>query len=89
MTEEWVAKFLRGLTIGALIGAVIAGSRVWTRWGLRLPPRVAGLLPGRSSDPVLSGDGIDGGTAGTPSAPGTASALSESRDSRDRVGRAG
>jgi hypothetical protein len=52
MTEEWVAKFLRGLTIGALIGAVIAGSRVWTRWGLRLPPRVAGLLPGRSSDPV-------------------------------------
>ena len=52
MTEEWVAKFLRGLTIGALIGAVIAGSRVWTRWGLRLPPRMAGLLPGRSSDPV-------------------------------------
>jgi len=26
------AKFLRGLTIGALIGAVIAGSRIWSRW---------------------------------------------------------
>ena len=25
------AKFLRGLTIGALIGAIIAGSRVWAR----------------------------------------------------------
>ena len=25
------AKFLRGLTIGALIGAVIAGSRIWSR----------------------------------------------------------
>jgi hypothetical protein len=24
-----LAKFLRGLTIGALIGAVIAGSRIW------------------------------------------------------------
>ena len=23
------ARFLRGLTIGALIGAVIAGSRIW------------------------------------------------------------
>ena len=23
------AKFLRGLTIGAIIGAVIAGSRIW------------------------------------------------------------
>ncbi len=27
--EQWTAKFLRGLTIGALIGAVIAGSRFW------------------------------------------------------------
>jgi hypothetical protein len=25
------AKFLRGLTIGALIGAVLAGSSIWTR----------------------------------------------------------
>ncbi len=29
--EPVVAKFLRGLTIGALIGAVIAGSRIWAR----------------------------------------------------------
>ena len=25
------ARFLRGLTIGALIGAIIAGSRIWAR----------------------------------------------------------
>jgi hypothetical protein len=32
------AKFLRGLTLGALIGAIIAGSRIWR--GLRgSPPR--------------------------------------------------
>jgi hypothetical protein len=29
--ERTTAKFLRGLTIGALIGAVVAGSRFW-RW---------------------------------------------------------
>lgn len=29
------ARFVRGLTIGALIGAIIAGSRIWTR--LRRP----------------------------------------------------
>lgn len=27
-----MAKFLRGLTLGALIGAVIAGSRIWARF---------------------------------------------------------
>ena len=31
MDERTLAKFLRGLTIGALLGAVIAGSRLWTR----------------------------------------------------------
>jgi hypothetical protein len=32
MSDEQVgAKFLRGLTIGALIGAIIAGSRIWAR----------------------------------------------------------
>ncbi len=30
--EHTTAKFLRGLTIGALIGAIIAGSRLWTRF---------------------------------------------------------
>jgi hypothetical protein len=29
--EQTTAKFLRGLTIGALIGAVIAGSSIWGR----------------------------------------------------------
>ena len=31
MDERTITKFLRGLTIGALLGAVIAGSRLWTR----------------------------------------------------------
>lgn len=30
--ERVIAKFVRGLTIGALIGAVIAGSRIWARF---------------------------------------------------------
>jgi hypothetical protein len=33
--ERELAKFLRGLTIGALIGAVIAGSRIWRSLGRR------------------------------------------------------
>jgi hypothetical protein len=37
--ERSTAKFLRGLTLGALIGAVIAGSRVWSHWRDRLRAR--------------------------------------------------
>jgi hypothetical protein len=33
--ERGVAKFLRGLTIGAIVGAVIAGSRLWRTLGGR------------------------------------------------------
>ena len=33
------AKFLRGLTIGAIIGAVIAGSRIWRSRRGRGEPR--------------------------------------------------
>jgi len=29
--QRTTAKFLRGLTIGALIGAIVAGSRFWLR----------------------------------------------------------
>lgn len=32
MDERTTAKFLRGLTLGALLGAVIAGSRIWARF---------------------------------------------------------
>lgn len=35
--ERAAAKFLRGLTIGAIIGAVIAGSRLWRTLGRRVP----------------------------------------------------
>jgi hypothetical protein len=39
MTDErTTAKFLRGLTIGAIIGAMIAGSALWQR---RRPGRSA------------------------------------------------
>jgi hypothetical protein len=26
------ASFLRGLTLGAILGAIIAGSSIWSRW---------------------------------------------------------
>ncbi len=31
-TDAWMTPFLRGLTIGALVGAAIAGSRIWRRF---------------------------------------------------------
>jgi hypothetical protein len=31
MDERLIARFLRGLTIGAIVGAIIAGSRIWSR----------------------------------------------------------
>lgn len=37
--ERTTANFLRGLTIGALIGAVIAGSRLWRAIRGGHPPR--------------------------------------------------
>ncbi len=35
MDERVAAKFLRGLTIGAIIGAILAGSSFWARWRRR------------------------------------------------------
>jgi hypothetical protein len=29
------SSFLRGLTIGAILGAIIAGSSLWSRWRRR------------------------------------------------------
>jgi hypothetical protein len=37
--ERVAAKFLRGLTLGAIVGAVIAGSRLWRMLGRRGPRR--------------------------------------------------
>jgi hypothetical protein len=40
--DQSTAKFLRGLTLGALIGAVLAGSRIWhvfSRRGRKRPDR--------------------------------------------------
>jgi hypothetical protein len=33
--DETTAKFLRGLTLGAILGAIIAGSRLWRLVGRR------------------------------------------------------
>jgi hypothetical protein len=30
--DRSTATFLRGLTLGALLGAIIAGSSIWSRW---------------------------------------------------------
>ena len=35
MSDDTGTKFLRGLTIGALLGAIIAGSRIWTHFRRR------------------------------------------------------
>jgi hypothetical protein len=35
--EDTTAKFLRGLTIGAILGAIIAGSRLWRLIARRSP----------------------------------------------------
>lgn len=37
--EERLGVFLRGLGIGALVGAAIAGSRIWRRRSGRTPTR--------------------------------------------------
>jgi hypothetical protein len=36
--DKELANFLRGLTIGALLGAIIAGSRIWRALGKRNRP---------------------------------------------------
>ena len=33
--DQTTGKFLRGLTIGAILGAIIAGSRLWRTRGRR------------------------------------------------------
>ena len=33
--DQTTGKFLRGLTIGAILGAIIAGSRLWRAIGRR------------------------------------------------------
>jgi hypothetical protein len=33
--DDTTAKFLRGLTLGAILGAIIAGSRLWRYLGRR------------------------------------------------------
>ena len=35
--DRTTATFLRGLTIGAIIGAILAGSSFWARWRRQHP----------------------------------------------------
>ena len=30
--DRTTASFLRGMTIGAILGAILAGSSLWARW---------------------------------------------------------
>jgi hypothetical protein len=43
VSDQTTATFVRGLTVGALLGAVIAGSSIWSRRAAarkrRVPPR--------------------------------------------------
>ncbi len=39
--EERASVFLRGLTVGALVGAAIAGSQIWRRHGRRVAAQPA------------------------------------------------
>ena len=49
--EKTIGRFVRGLTIGALIGAVIAGSRLWSG---RRPP--SGQAPGHEATGARAGE---------------------------------
>jgi hypothetical protein len=37
-TQEGRNSFVRGLTVGAILGAIIAGSSLWSRWRRRRRP---------------------------------------------------
>jgi len=30
--DRATSSFLRGLTLGAILGAIVAGSSIWSRW---------------------------------------------------------
>jgi hypothetical protein len=51
--DRRASTFARGLAIGALVGAAIAGSTIWQRRGTR-PPRAA-LTAGGPADGSVSG----------------------------------
>jgi hypothetical protein len=38
MNDQRLATFLRGLVVGALVGAALAGSAIWRRTGRRRKP---------------------------------------------------
>jgi len=48
--EQTTAKFLRGLTLGAIIGAIVAGSSFWTR--RRRSATRSDALPAKTADAV-------------------------------------
>jgi hypothetical protein len=45
VSDQTTATFIRGLTVGALLGAVIAGSSIWSR---RVAARKKTATPGSS-----------------------------------------
>jgi hypothetical protein len=45
-------SFMQGLAMGALVGAAIAGSTLWSRWRARTPAVNAPAAPGTHADPA-------------------------------------
>ncbi len=43
--DDALGAFVRGATVGAFIGAVIAGSTIWRRARRRAPGARAGIVP--------------------------------------------
>jgi hypothetical protein len=53
--------FLRGLALGAFVGAAIAGSTIWNRIRQRSRPTSSGVNDGNPSAPVASSVTTNGG----------------------------
>lgn len=72
--EPRLAQFLRGVTMGALVGAAIAGSAIWRRRLARSAELAARPSPGRTAGTTAAAGQPPGQPAGQPAlaAPSTA-----------------
>jgi hypothetical protein len=82
--DQVTATFLRGLTIGALVGAVIAGSSMLTR---RRATRTAVAVPARDGTPTV--DTADGRGSDAVVGPGADAAGNGALDTTERGGATG
>ena len=61
-------RFVRGLTLGALLGAIIAGSSIWSRARARRAPLIEPPSPDSLAPPNRKADGEADGDADRPPA---------------------